>query len=156
MATIQAMPEGQERTLLDPMLAQGARSLEEVGRLVPPRKVCVENIESFPFHEVLPLVEERGMRICLDVGHLVVDGGDPLEFLTDRRDLIGEIHLHDALRGRSGGSGAQAHLALGRGEIDYAGFMSMLADGGFGGVLILEVNTEVDLRESMERVRPWL
>jgi hypothetical protein len=34
--------------------------------------------------------------------------------------------------------------------------MDRLAEGGYEGVLILEVNTEAHLRESVERVRAWL
>lgn len=156
VATFQAMPDGEKRALLGQMLDRGALSLEQIGRLIPPQKVCVENIEPFPFGPILPLLEERGMRVCLDVGHLAVEGGDPLEFLADHREVIGEIHLHDALPGGARGSGARDHLALGRGQVDYAGLMGKLADGGYDGVLILEVNTEADLRESMERVRSWM
>ena len=156
MATVQAMPDGEKRTLLDQMLDRAALTLEQIGQLVPARKVCVENIERFPWRAILPLVEERGMRICLDVGHLAVEGGDPLEFLADHRELIGEIHLHDAFPGGASGAGARDHLALGRGKVDYAGLLDKLVDGGYDGVLILEVNTEADLRESVERVRLWM
>ena len=156
MATVQAMPDGEKRTLLDQMLDRAALTLEQIGQLVTARKLCVENIERFPWRTILPLVEERGMRMCLDVGHLTVEGGDPLEFLADHRELTGEIHLHDAFPGGASGAGARDHLALGRGRVDYAGLLDKLVDEGYDGVLILEVNTEADLRESVERVRLWM
>jgi sugar phosphate isomerase/epimerase len=40
--------------------------------------------------------------------------------------------------------------------VDYVALMNRLDEGGYGGVVILEVNSEDDLVESLERVRPWL
>jgi len=156
LATIQVMPDEEKRTLLDEMLCSAARTLDEIGGMVSPRTVCVENLERFPFQTILPLVTERDMRVCLDVGHLAVDGGDALEFLRQHWELIGEVHLHDALPGGAHGPGVRDHLPLGRGQVDYERIMDRLAEGGYEGVLILEVNTEAHLRESVERVRPWL
>jgi sugar phosphate isomerase/epimerase len=156
MATVQVLPDGEKRTLLDGMLDRAALTLDQVGQLVPSRKVCVENIERFPWEAIVPLVEERDLRICLDVGHLAVEGGDPLEFLGDHRESIGEVHLHDAYPAGVKGPKARDHLALGRGNVDYASLLNSLVDGGYDGVLILEVNTEADLRESVERVRSWM
>lgn len=156
LATMQLMPDGEKRSLLDEMLCRAARTLDEIGGIVSPREVCVENLERFPLKAILPLVTERDMRVCLDVGHLAVDGGDALEFLRQHWELIGEVHLHDALPGGADGPGVRDHLPLGKGQVDYAAIMDRLVEGGYEGVLILEMNTEAHLRESVERVRPWL
>jgi sugar phosphate isomerase/epimerase len=156
LATVQLLPEKEKRSLLEAMLRSAELTLEELGGLVSPRKICVENLESLPFEPVVPLVERQGMRICLDVGHLTVRGGDALEFLDRHWGLIGEIHLHDALLAGSPGPGARDHLPLGRGDVDYGGFMDELRESNYEGVVILEVNTEAALRESLERVGPWL
>lgn len=156
LATIQVMPHEEKRSLLDGMLSCAARTLDEIGGIVTAQKVCVENLERFPLGTILPLVTERDMRICLDVGHFTLDGGDALEFLLEHRGLIGEVHLHDALPGNVEGPGLKDHLPLGRGQVDYVGIMNELAEGDYQGVLILEVNTEAHLRESVEKVRPWL
>jgi len=156
LATIQAMPREEKRSLLNGMLSSAARTLDEIEEVVSPRKVCVENLERFPMETILPLVTERDMRICLDVGHLTVDGGDALEFLRRHWNVIGEVHLHDALPGDAEGPGVKDHLPLGRGKVDYVGIMDTLAEGHYQGVLIIEVNTEAHLRESVERVRAWL
>jgi sugar phosphate isomerase/epimerase len=155
LATVQVMPDPEKRSLLDDMLCCAARTLDEIGEIVSPQEICVENLERFPLKTILPLVKERHMRICLDVGHLAVDGGDALEFLRQHWELIGEVHLHDALPGGAHGE-VKDHLPLGRGRVDYERIMDGLAEGGYEGVLILEVNTEAHLRESVERVRPWL
>lgn len=156
LATIQVMPDEEKRPLLDGMLCCAARTLDEIGGIVSPREVCVENLERFPLKAILPLVTERDMRVCLDVGHLAVDGGDALEFLRQHWELIGEVHLHDALPEGADGPGVRDHLPLGSGQVDYAAIMDRLVQGGYEGVLILEMNTEAHLRESVERVRPWL
>jgi sugar phosphate isomerase/epimerase len=156
LATMQAMPDEEKRSLLHDMLSCAARTLDEIGGFVSPEQICVENLERFPLKAILPLVKERHMRICLDVGHLVVDGGDALAFLRQHRELIGEVHLHDALPEGGNEPGVKDHLPLGKGQVDYQGIMDSLAEGGYEGVLILELNTEAHLRESLERVRAWL
>jgi sugar phosphate isomerase/epimerase len=116
----------------------------------------VENLERFPFEYVAPMIERLGMRVCFDVGHLVKTGGDALAFLDQHWKLIGEIHLHDALPGGEGGERGRDHLPLGNGKVDCEAFMETLERRGYDKVLILEVNTEDDLLQSLERVRPWL
>ena len=156
LLTVQEMPAGERRRLLDEMLRRATLTLEEIGSLVSPERVCVENLERISFKEIVPLVQRQGMRICLDVGHLAVDGGDALEFLDQHWQMIGEIHLHDALPNGEHGPGMRDHLPLGRGTVDYVAFMERLSEGGYDQVLILEVNTEADLLESVEQVGPWL
>jgi sugar phosphate isomerase/epimerase len=156
LATMQAMPEKEKRSILDDMLCCAARTLDEIGEIASPQEICVENLERFPFEAILSLVKERDMRVCLDVGHLAADGGDTLEFLSQHWELIGEVHLHDALPGGGNEPGVKDHLPLGRGRVDYERIMDRLTEGGYEGVLILEVNTIAHLRENVERVRPWL
>jgi sugar phosphate isomerase/epimerase len=96
------------------------------------------------------------MRVCLDVGHLTLSGGNAVDFLDEYWQLIGEIHLHDALAYGAGGPGVRDHLALGRGAVDYVQLLDRLREEGYDKVVILEVNTVPDLVESLERVKPWL
>jgi len=156
LASVQQMPAEEKQLLMDEILRRAARTLEELAALVPPAKVCVENLERLPFDYIAPLIDEHGMSICLDVGHLTVRGGDPLSFLREHWERIGEIHLHDAVRGGKAGPGVRDHLPLGDGSVDYVAFMDTLKAQGYDKVLILEVNTEADLLQSLERVQPWL
>jgi sugar phosphate isomerase/epimerase len=156
LGTLQQMPEGEKEQLLDDILRSAMRTLEELGGMISPGELCVENLERIPFELFVPLVEEQGARICFDVGHLALRGGDPLEFLDRYWQMLGEIHLHDAVAVGGRVPAAKDHLPLGRGEVDYVALMNRLDEGGYGGVVILEVNSEDDLVESLERVRPWL
>ncbi len=156
LAGVQQMPPEERRSLLNGILRQAERTLAQLGGLVSPERVCVENLEHFPFDPIAAVAERQGMKICLDVGHLTTGGGDALAFLAQHWEQIGEIHLHDALAGDGGEPGLKDHLALGNGEVDYVAFMHMLEKRGYDQVLILEVNTEPDLLQSLERVGPWL
>lgn len=156
LATVQQMSAEEQRRLLDEMLRRASLSLEQLGGMISRQRVCVENLEGFPFEAIMPLVEREGMRICLDVGHLVRDGGDALEFLDQYWEVIGEVHLHDALPGSGQGPGMRDHLPPGQGTVDYVRFMERLSEGGYEGVVILEVNTEAALLESVRRMGPWL
>jgi sugar phosphate isomerase/epimerase len=40
--------------------------------------------------------------------------------------------------------------------VDYVRLMERLSEGGYEGVVILEVNTEAALLESVRRMEPWL
>jgi sugar phosphate isomerase/epimerase len=156
MLSVQQMQAEERRRLLGRMLAQADATLEEIGDLVPNRKLCVENLERFPFQDIEAVIQRKGVRMCLDVGHLAVSGADVVEFLDRHWDTIGEVHLHDALPGEGLGPGTRDHLALGRGGVDYVRVMDCLAEGGYDKVVILELNSEAELLESLEKVRPWM
>jgi sugar phosphate isomerase/epimerase len=47
-------------------------------------------------------------------------------------------------------------MALGQGQVDYAAFLQRLAEIGYDGPVILEVNTEADLQQSVERLKAIL
>ncbi len=147
----------QRQAILAWLVRQGGRSLEALFEALDPGDVCVENLEDSVLEFALPLVEEMGTGICLDVGHLGWQGGDPLGFLAKQGDRVREVHLHDAVRAASGGhAGARDHMALGQGHVDYHAILSKLEEIGYEGAVILELNTREDLEESLKKVRPFL
>lgn len=145
-----------ERALLvAALMAQAERSLAELCRHVDPGRLCVENLEDDLFAQAVPLLERSGASVCFDVGHLVCQGGDVLAHLREHGSRVREVHLHDAA-GRAGGAGLGQpadHMALGKGQVDYAGLLRALAGMDFQGAVILEVNTRADLEQSLERLR---
>ncbi len=156
LAGVQELALNEKQGLLGELLVRGEDTLMEIGALVAPAKVCVENLGRFPFARIIPMASRQGMKVCLDVGHLVAEGGDPFAFLAQHGDKIGEIHLHDALTRSDSGRSGRDHLALGEGNVDYVGLMQTLEERGYDKVLILEVNTEADLVQSLGEVSPWL
>ena len=148
---------GQRQAILGGVMAQAGRSLSELCDLLDPHDLCVENLEAPPYESVLPLIERHGVSICLDVGHLAWEGGGEVDFLTRHRDRIREVHLHDAASSSQGGRRQTLdHLPLGRGQIDYLTFLRRLEETGYDGAVILENNSQSDLEESLERIRPFL
>ena len=146
-----------QRNLLMAVLQQADRSLAEICTFVEPRALCVENLEALPFDLAVPLLERHGTSICLDVGHLAWQGGGELAFLEKYGEWVGEIHLHDAvLPSPDRGKRARDHLPLGQGELDYGALLHKLDEIGFNGCVIIENNSEADLRESLGKLRLWL
>jgi len=152
----------QRKAVLGGTLAQAGRSLAELCAILDPRDLCVENLEAPSFDLVLPLVERAGASICLDVGHLAYEQGDPLAFLARHGERVRHVHLHDYVHEyvhtTSAGGRVQTrdHLPLGRGELDYVNFLHRLQETHFDGVVILENNSRTDLEESLARVKTFL
>jgi sugar phosphate isomerase/epimerase len=84
------------------------RLRESLARLLDgglaPRKLSVENL-LYPFAWVEALIAELGLSICLDIGHLLRLGGDPLAFFERHAAAVTMVHLH-------GLSGQQDHRGL--------------------------------------------
>lgn len=90
--------------------------------------------------------------LCLDTGHLLIGGTDPLELAKAVPNRIAHTHLKDvdaALAGRvqSGeltyteAVKAGMYTPLGTGDVDIAGIVSVLRDNGFDGWFVLEQDT---------------
>ncbi len=147
----------QRHVLVGALIGQAGRSLEALCDIVDPADLCVENLEDALFDLALPVVEQLGASICLDVGHLALQGSSELRFLEQHAGRIREIHLHDAtVPPYDEEHPARDHLALGQGQINYAIFLQRLSEMGYNGPVILEVNTEADLQQSVERLQAIL
>ena len=95
-----------------------------------------------------------GSRIglCLDTGHLLIGGGDPVEIARTHPDRIGHVHLKDvrldiADRVRTGdltytqGVTEGMYVPLGEGDVDVAAIVQSLEDAGYAGWYVLEQDT---------------
>lgn len=88
--------------------------------------------------------------ICLDVGHYLVGGGDPVEAIRRLGPRVTHVHLKDvdpvvlgdlrsgALRGFGRAVRARVFTELGAGVLDLLGCLRALADGGYAGWLMVE------------------
>jgi sugar phosphate isomerase/epimerase len=147
----------QRQVILGAVMAQAGRSLAELCQTLDPRTLCVENLEDPLFDLALPLIKQTGASICLDVGHLAWQGGGELDFLAQHRELIREIHLHDVTSlSPAGHRRVRDHLPLGQGQIDYITFLQTLEEIGYDGPVILELNSQADLEQSLDGVRSFV
>ena len=91
---------------------------------------------------------------CLDTGHLLIGGTDPVTFARDHGDRVVHVHLKDvdaglAVQVRDGGrsllSATRAGLfrALGRGDARIAEVIHALGAHGYAGWLVLEQDTAI-------------
>lgn len=147
----------QRQVLMGVLLSQASRSLSALCDIVDPADLCVENLEDSLFDLALPMIEKHGVSICLDVGHLALQGREALTFLARHGERVREIHLHDAIGPQHAGEQrACDHLALGQGHLDYAALLGKLTELDFQGPVILELNSKADLEQSLTVLRAEL
>jgi inosose dehydratase len=87
--------------------------------------------------------------LCLDTGHLVIGGSDPLEIAEKAADRVRHVHLKDVDREVARRLGAReigfkeaaqenAFRPLGEGDVDVARLLEVLDRSGYGGWYVLE------------------
>jgi inosose dehydratase len=93
--------------------------------------------------------------LCLDTGHLLIGGTDPLQLAREVPGRVAHVHLKDvngalAARVRSGDlTYTQAvvrgmYTPLGTGDVDIAGIVSVVGNSGFDGWFVLEQDSILD------------
>lgn len=95
------------------------------------------------------------VRWCLDTGHLMLGGVDPVGFAATHAGRVGHVHLKDVsselaedvregrlslLEATRGG----VFRSLGRGDVDVAGVVDHLERAGYDGWYVLEQDTTID------------
>ena len=125
---------------------QARRALERVVALAGDvGRVCVENLENYPPEHFLPLVDETGVALCVDVGHLWLVGRDPLPFLAEHLGRTRVVHLH--------GIGSRDHQSLRHQDVaQVTAVLALLDDRNYDGVLTLEVFGRDDFSTSRDMV----
>ena len=99
-------------------------------------------------------LNHQNIRFCLDPGHLLAFGQDPLEtWLESMESYLGQLHLHD------NHGGWDDHLALGSGKIDFQYIFDFLkARRPEPPVVTLEPHEEEAFWPSLEylqKIWPW-
>jgi inosose dehydratase len=95
------------------------------------------------------------VKLCLDTGHLLIGGNDPLQLAREVPERVAHTHLKDvdaalAARVRSGELSytdavrAGMYVPLGTGDVDIAGIVTALRANGFDGWFVMEQDTILD------------
>jgi sugar phosphate isomerase/epimerase len=107
-------------------------------------------------YDALAAVRKRDRRfgVCMDVGHAVRAGADPVRCVADLGERLFDVHIKD-LRDRSD-KGSQVEIGLG--VLDIAGLVRALARRRFPGLVAIEYEIHPDnptagIRESLAFVR---
>jgi inosose dehydratase len=101
------------------------------------------------------VLAESSIQLCLDTGHLLIGGTDPVELAREVPRRVAHVHLKDvdsalAARVRSGeltytDAVAQGlYTPLGQGDAGIAEIVSTLRDSDFDGWYVLEQDTVLD------------
>lgn len=106
-------------------------------------------------NEVERVLNGSAIRLCLDTGHLLIGGTDPLQLARQVPDRIAHAHLKDVdanlaaevQAGKLTYTDAVRHgmyTPLGDGDVDIAGIVTALRSNGFDGWFVLEQDTILD------------
>lgn len=105
--------------------------------------------------EVERVLADSDIDLCLDTGHLLIGGTDPLELVNRAATRVGHVHLKDvrselAEQVRAGELGYSSAVreglypVLGRGDVDITGVVSVLESAGYEGWYVLEQDVVLD------------
>ena len=100
-------------------------------------------------------LEGSEMGLCLDTGHLVLGGGDPVEIAELAGDRVNHVHLKDVDRDLAGrvatrelsyreGAARRMYRPLGDGDVDVGQVIDLLERAGYRGWYVLEQDTVVE------------
>jgi inosose dehydratase len=152
------LDDGQWATLLANLdrLADAAADRDVLAVLHPHVGTMVETRS-----EVDRVLEGSNIRLCLDTGHLLIGGTDPLLLAREVPDRIAHAHLKDvdaALAARvqageltySEAVRKGMYTPLGAGDVDIAGIVTALRNNGFDGWFVMEQDTILGAEPSGE------
>jgi inosose dehydratase len=102
--------------------------------------------------EVARFVTDSDLQLCLDTGHLMIGGTDPVELAREHPDRIGHLHLKDvradlAEKVRAGelgyteAVGQGMYVPLGQGDVDIEAVVRFVHQAGYDGWYVLEQDT---------------
>jgi inosose dehydratase len=102
--------------------------------------------------EIQRVLDISDVRLCLDTGHFLIGGGDPLAALRKWGGRINHVHLKDARRATmqtliADGEPVESVWSrdvfprLGDGDVDVDGVLDVLRGNGFSGWLVVEQDT---------------
>ncbi len=123
------------------------RALEIVGEYAGgAEKLAVENLERYPLDFILPVIHRVPVSRCVDVGHLWLDGHDPLPYLQQALPRTKVIHIH--------GIAERDHKSLACVPPEKLNpVIDLLHQENFSGVMTIEVFGEEDFLSSMETLK---
>jgi inosose dehydratase len=95
------------------------------------------------------VLDESSIGLCLDTGHLLIGGADPVALARDHAPRVRHVHLKDvdegwAVRVRSGEMGYTdavrqgMYRPLGQGDVDLSAIVRALETSGYDGWYVLE------------------
>ena len=108
--------------------------------------LAIENLEQYPLDFLDGIFEQFPASRCIDIGHLWLDGHDPIPYLKRNLGLARVLHIH--------GIGDRDHQSLSHVPAnELARVLNFLRDADFRGVMTIEVFGEDELQTSLEAIQ---
>jgi sugar phosphate isomerase/epimerase len=106
-------------------------------------KLAVENLETYPLDFIQPVLDRIPVSRCVDIGHLWLDGHDPIPYLQAALSRTRVIHMH--------GIAERDHRSLKfMPRENVCEVWKELLRANYEGVLTLEIFSEEDFFSSLE------
>ena len=83
---------------------------------------------------------DKRLGLCIDVGHTLRTGTDPVKSCRECRDRLYDMHVKDL----AGATDKESQVAVGRGVIDFPALFRTLIDIGYQGQVGLEYEINAD------------
>lgn len=133
-----------DQSLLKDWQDQSVRALELVSSWAgSPEKLAVENLETYPLDFLQPVLDRIPVSRCVDIGHLWLDGHDPISYLQAALPRTRVVHIH--------GISERDHRSLAFMETqNVRAVFAELTRAKYEGVLTLEMFSEEDFLSSLE------
>lgn len=123
-------------------VAAHARSFGVVPALEPEPGMIVETVD----HYAALAREVPGLRLALDLGHLLVTGErEPAAAIREFAGAIGTVSIEDMKRGE------HVHLAFGDGDMDVPACLAALDETGFARLVCVELSRDGHRADTMIR-----
>lgn len=108
--------------------------------------------------EVLRVLENTTVNLCVDTGHLLIGGTDPVELAENFPTRVGHVHLKDVnkevlARVKSGelayteGVANGLYTVLGEGDVEISRMVQALESNGYQGLYVIEQDVIVNQQE---------
>ena len=134
--------EQSKQDWLKKALAALAQLSEWVG---DPRLLAVENVDHYPADFIDDVFAHSQVSRCIDIGHLWLEGHDPIPFLEKNIDRARVLHIH--------GIGERDHMSLKHVDFEeLKRILGFIQKSGFNGVMTVEVFGEEDFVTSMQQL----
>jgi len=106
-------------------------------------KLAVENLETYPLDFIQPVLDRIPVSRCVDIGHLWLDGHDPIPYLQNALPRTRVIHMH--------GIAERDHRSLTfTPRENVQAVWEELVRADYQGVLTLEMFSEEDFTSSLK------
>ncbi|HSL28268.1 MAG TPA: cobamide remodeling phosphodiesterase CbiR, partial [Anaerolineales bacterium] len=122
---------------------QSVRALEIVSTWADgAEKLAVENLETYPLDFIQPVLDRIPVSRCVDIGHLWLDGHDPVPYLRAALPRTRVVHIH--------GIAERDHRSLAfMPQEQVQAVWDELKRANYTGVLTLEIFSEEDFLSSL-------